>query len=379
MNLDRAMIQRFAARIWQQTSALVAVVLIALAFWIGINIGAGPSDTAPESAGNVDPVEDGSDPDEGAPALLYTCSMHPQVRLPDPDAKCPICFMALIPVAADEGEGSERRVMLTESAVRLAKLETSRVARFFPTAEVRLYGKITYDQTRVARITAYYAGRLDQLFVDYVGTPVRKGDHLAEIYSPDLLATFAELRQSRIAVDESRTPSDLVRRSTIQTLEASREKLRLFGLTKEQIEAAERGETTGDHLTVYSPIGGIVTHLAALEGDYVKTGTPIATVADLSQLWLDLEAYESQLPLVRFGQRVTFTVESHPGETYDGRVTFIEPVVDDRTRTAAVRVTIDNHDGRLKPGMFATAIARTRLAAAGGIVSDDLQGNRRGQ
>ena len=239
---------------------------------------------------------------------------------------------------------------------------------------MRLYGKVTYDQTRVARITAYFPGRLDRLFVDYVGTAVREGDHLAEIYSPDLLAAFEELRQARLSVDESRTSSELVRSSTERTLEAAREKLRLFGLTPEQIAEAEEGRRAGEQLTIYAPIGGIVTHLAALEGDYVKTGSPIATVADLSHLWLDLEAYESQLPLIRFGQRVNFTVESHPGEAFEGRVTFIAPVVDDYTRTAAVRVAIDNDGGRLKPGMFATAVGKTRLAADGGIVSDDLLG-----
>ena len=131
---------------------------------------------------------------------------------------------------------------------------------------------------------------------------------------------------------------------------------------------------SGDRFTVYSPIGGVVTHMAALEGDYVSTGTPIATVADLSRLWLLLEAYESQLPMLRWGQPVTFTVVAHPGETFAGVISFISPFVDDRTRTAAVRVTIDNGDGRLKPGMFATAVARMQLAADGRVVSNELAG-----
>jgi Cu(I)/Ag(I) efflux system membrane fusion protein len=212
------------------------------------------------------------------------------------------------------------------------------------------------------------------LFVNYIGVPVAKGDHLAEMYSPQLLAAFEELRQARLAVDESTTSSDIVRLSTQQTLDAARDKLRLFGLTEDQVAAAESGDASDERLTVFSPIAGIVTHLAAREGDYVETGSPIATVADLSRLWLDMEAYESQLPLLRWGQPVTFTVEAHPGTRFEGRISFIEPIVDDRTRTAAVRVAVDNGDRALKPGMFATATVRPRVAAGGAVVSDELAG-----
>ncbi len=304
----------------------------------------------------------------------FTCSMHPQVRLTDPEAKCPICFMDLIPAAPSGVESDSGRLALSEAARALARVETTPVARFFPTTEVRLYGKVTYDQTKVARITSYFSGRLDRLFVDFVGAPVRKGDHVADIFSPELLAAFEELRQAKLAVEKNRTASDLLRTTTTQTLVAAREKLRLFGLTPAQIETAEEGTMGEDRFTIFSPIGGLVTHLAALEGDYVETGSPIATVADLNRLWLEMEAYESQLPLLRWGQRVTFTVESHPGEVFEGRVSFIEPIVDDHTRTAAVRAAIDNRDGRLKPGMFATAVAETRVSVAGAMLSDELAG-----
>jgi Cu(I)/Ag(I) efflux system membrane fusion protein len=118
----------------------------------------------------------------------------------------------------------------------------------------------------------------------------------------------------------------------------------------------------------------VVTELSVREGDYVQTGDSIATVADLSRLWLDLEAYESQLPLLRWGQRISFTVEARPGETYEGRISFIEPMVDERTRTAAVRVAVDNTERALKPGMFASAVVRPRVAASGAVVGDELAG-----
>lgn len=359
--------RRVLAWAWKRTAAGVAVVLIIAALVIGYRIGR----PAPEPEPEVAQAE--ADTPTGEPQM-YTCSMHPSVRLPDPDAKCPICFMDLIPVTDDAGEGGELRVTMSEAAAAMSRIETAPVARFFPVAEARLYGKVTYDETSVARLTAYFPGRIERLFVNFVGIPVAKGDHIAEVYSPDLLAAFAELRQAAKSSSESGSMSDIVRDATRDTLAAARDKLRLYGLTTEQIEAVERGEFQSDRLTVFAPIGGIVTHVVVREGDYVEEGTPIATVANLSRLWLDLEAYESQLPRLRWGQRVSFTVEAHPGEVFEGRISFIEPMVDERTRTAAVRVAVNNSEGRLKPGMFASAVVRPRMAEGGAVVSDELAG-----
>jgi len=355
--------------LWRHTATGVAVALIAVALIIGYQIGR-PA-TVPDDAAASPHTHNGSDP--GSPTI-YTCPMHPSVRLPDPDAKCPICFMDLIPVADDGGEGNELRVSMSESAAALSDIETAPVGRFFPTAEVRLYGKVTYDETSVARLTAYFPGRIERLFVNYLGVPVAKGDHMAEVYSPELIAAFEEFRQAKAAAESNTATSELIRSATRDTLVAAREKLRLFGITPEQIAAIEDGSFESDRLTIYAPIGGVVTHLAAREGDYVQTGAPIATVADLSRLWLDLEAYESQLPMLRWGQRVSFTVEAHPGEVFEGQISFIEPMVDQRLRTAAVRVAVDNTDRRLKPGMFASAVVRPRVAEGGAVVSDELAG-----
>ncbi|UYV11898.1 MAG: efflux RND transporter periplasmic adaptor subunit [Phycisphaera sp.] len=353
--------------LWKHASAAVAVILIVAALAIGYMLG-----SPPEPEGNSEIVADTHD--HGGEPQEYTCSMHPTVRLTDPNAKCPICFMDLIPVQDDGGEGSELRVTMSESAAAMSRIETAQVGRFFPTSEVRLYGKVTYDETSVARLTAYFPGRIERLFVNYMGVPVSKGDHMAELYSPELLATFEELRQAGSADAGSTSTSELVRSATRGTLEAAREKLRLFGLTREQIASIGDGSFDSDSLTIYAPIGGVVTDLAVREGDYVQTGAPLATIADLSRLWLDMEAYESQLPLLRWGQRVRFTVEAHPGDTFEGRISFIEPMVDERTRTAAVRVAVDNDDKRLKPGMFASAIVRTRVGASGAVVGDELAG-----
>ncbi len=356
--------------LWRHTAAGIAVVAILAALILGYQIGK----PVPEPANEV--VVSDHDHGEAEPGepQMYTCSMHPSVRLLDPDAKCPICFMDLIPVTEDGGEGSELRVTMSESAAAMSRIETAPVGRFFPTAEVRLYGKVTYDETSVARLTAYFPGRIERLFVNYLGVRVARNDHMAEVYSPDLIAAFEEFRQAKAASENSTATSDLVRSATRDTVSAVRDKLRLFGITPEQIAAVEDGSFDADRLTIFAPIGGVVTHLAVREGDYVQTGAPIATIADLSRLWLDMEAYESQLPMLRWGQRVTFTVEAHPGETFEGRVSFIEPVVDERTRTAAVRVAVENPGRRLKPGMFASAVVRMRVAADGAVISNELAG-----
>lgn len=360
------------AWVWKRISAAVALALIIAALFVGYAIGT-PDAGAPDGAhlGHThDQVADAT----GGSTPMYTCSMHPSVRLEDPDAKCPICFMDLIPVRDDDGgEGSERRITISEHAAATAHIETREASRFFPEAQVRLYGRVAEDETSVARITAYFPARIERLFVNYLGVPVNRGEHIASVYSPELLASFEELRQTTRSL-EGGTSSEIVRRSTRETLRAAREKLRLYGLTKDQIEAVETGAFEGDDFTIYSPSGGTVTHLAVRAGDYVETGDPIATVADLSRLWLDMEAYESQLPMLRWGQEVTFTVEAHPGETFTGRVSFIEPTVDTATRTTAVRVAVDNTDRRLKPGMFASATVRTKVARGGAVVSDALAG-----
>ena len=210
MNRFLKFLQRAASTVWKHTAALVAVLLILAALMVGYRLGR----PAPEPTDETTTVQPASEDGE---TRMYTCSMHPSVRLPDPDAKCPICFMNLIPVTDEGGEGNENRLVLSEAAVKLSQIETAKVGRFFPTADVRLFGKITYDETSVARITAYFPGRLDRLFVNYVGVPVAKGDHVAEMYSPQLLAAFEELHQARVALDQSTTTSDFVRTSTRRT------------------------------------------------------------------------------------------------------------------------------------------------------------------
>ncbi len=268
-----------------------------------------------------------------------------------------------------------RAVRLTPAAEKLAEIQTRPVERKLVGVEIRMVGKVTYDETRLAYITAYVPGRLDRLFVDFTGAPVEKGDHLVYLYSPELLAAQEELIQAlRTAKSLERSNVSVLRERVKTTVETSREKLRLWGLTPEQIAEIEAGGKPREHLTIYSPMSGIVIHKNAQEGMYVDTGSRIYTIADLSHLWVQLDAYESDLGWLRYAQEVRIEVEAFPGEPFEGRISFIDPVLDPATRTVKVRVNVENREGRLKPEMFVRAVVRPQLTAEGKVTSTDLAG-----
>jgi Cu(I)/Ag(I) efflux system membrane fusion protein len=303
----------------------------------------------------------------------WTCSMHPEIRLPKP-GKCPKCPMDLIPVEVSYDVG-ERQISFSEAAIKLMEIETTAVERKFVTTEIRMAGKIDYDETRVKHITAWVPGRIDRLYVDFTGITVSKDDHMVELYSPELISAQAELLQAVKAVQNiKQTSSELITGSISATLEASREKLRLLGLKKEQIEEIEKTGKPVDHITIYAPMGGIVVHKKATEGMYVDTGTAIYTVADLSRLWVKLDAYESDLPWIRYGQEVEFTTEANPGEAFKGKISFIDPVLNAKTRTVKLRVNVDNSGGQLKPEMFVRAVVRAQVAGGGKVMAAEMAG-----
>ena len=303
----------------------------------------------------------------------WTCSMHPEIRLPKPGI-CPKCPMDLIPVEAS-GDVGERQISFSEAAIKLMEIETTAVERKFVTGQIRLAGKIDYDETRVKHITAWVPGRIDRLYVDFTGITVSKGDHMVEIYSPELISAQAELLQAVKAVRNiKQTSSELITGSISATLDAVREKLRLLGLTKEQVEGIEKTGKPVDHITIFAPMGGIVIHKKATEGMYVDTGTAIYTVADLSRLWVMLDAYESDLPWIRYGQEVEFTTVAYPGEVFKGQISFIDPVLNAKTRTVKLRVNVDNSGGKLKPEMFVRAVVRSKVAGGGKVMTVEMAG-----
>ncbi|MBL7141183.1 MAG: efflux RND transporter periplasmic adaptor subunit [Planctomycetes bacterium] len=302
--------------------------------------------------------------------------MHPQIRQPQP-GKCPLCGMDLVPVAgeAETGAAGPPRLAVTPEAKALMEIRTALVERRFPTAHIRMVGKVAYDETRLESIAAWVPGRLDRLFVDYAGVPVKQGEHMVLLYSPELLGAQEELLQALRAVRSLEASDVPIMRETAEaTVRAVREKLRLWGLKPEQIQAIEDRGAANDHMTIYAPVGGTVVAKHANEGQYVQTGTPIYTIADLSHVWVKLDAYESDLAWLHYGQEAAFTSEAYPGETFTGRLAFIDPVLDPKTRTVKVRLNAPNLEGKLKPEMFVHAVVQSRIAAGGRVMDPALAG-----
>ncbi len=345
----------------------LSLVLIAAGFFLGYVVspgsGAGTANGAMQGMGAQQASE------------LWYCSMHPQI-IRHETGLCPICEMDLIPMPADlAAKTAPRELVVSDAAAKLMDIQTSPVERKVVTTEVRMVGKVDYDETRVKSITAWSPGRIDRLYVDFTGTRVSKGDHLVNLYSPELVSAQAELLQAARAASRTKAEaSEYLKDSAQATLNAAREKLRLLGLKPEQIRSIEESGEPVTHVTVYSPIGGVVIQKMATEGMYVRTGTHIYTVADLSQVWVKLDAYESDLPWIRYGQEVTFTTEAHPGEVFEGWISFIPPTLDAKTRTAKIRVNVRNPDERIKPEMFVRAVVRSRVAQEGKVMDPNMEG-----
>ncbi|MCP4630424.1 MAG: DUF3347 domain-containing protein [bacterium] len=339
---------------------ITVLVMLFAAFVLGYFIRGGSGD-APKQGISVS---------EEAHVNFWTCSMHPQIQQPG-SGQCPLCAMDLISVTDNKsGSGGERECKMSVAAMKLAGVQTVPVERKFVTAEIRMDGKIVYDETRLSYITAWVPGRIERMFVDYTGVPVRKGDHLVELYSPELITAQQELL---LGLKMLKGQSGRLLDSTRRNVEATREKLRLWGLSERQINQVEKSRKVSERTTIYSPIRGIVVQKNGFEGMYVKTGTRIYTVADLDHVWVKLDAYESDLGWIRYGQKVEFETDAYPGEPFNGKIMFIDPVLDAKTRTVKVRVNVANPEGKLKPEMFVTARVYPRVAAGGRVMDPELK------
>ncbi len=363
-------VQSALAWIRRHNGDLVVALVVLVAFLLGFAFRGGGDGVSHQTS-----TPTGSD----IVVQEYTCSMHPEVRMPNPDDKCPICNMSLIPVPASGGSSTTglklNEIELSPEAAALIDVQTTPVNRRRITHHVNMVGMVAYDETRLSYTTAYMSGRLDRMYVDYTGIPVSKGDHLADIYSPQLLVAKQELALARQSLNRlGDNISATVREGALAVLESARDRLRLLGLNADQIEAMEAGRETGDQITLYAPTSGVVIEKHAKPGSYVNEGDRIYTIADLSQVWVMLEAYESDLPWLRYGQEVSFTVQGLGDYHFDGKIVFIDPIFDPRKRTARVRVNVDNTQGILKPGMFVRAEVSSDLAEAGRIVAPDLAG-----
>jgi len=315
------------------------------------------------SGGAPDPhAGHGNNADAGAggeaQATIWTCSMHPQIRQSEP-GQCPICGMDLIPVSPDEGAGNgdPGRLVLSERAKALSRLRTTTVRRRSDSAaELRLLGRVEPNETTLKTITAWTGGRIDRLHVKVTGERVRAGQVIATLYSPEVLAAHQDLLVAKRQVDRMSASVPTAKQAATAALDAARERLRLLGVPDDALARMEGQDRPTRAVPIRTPFSGTVIERVATEGAYVTTGAPLYRIADLGKLWIQLDAYESDLPRLSLEQQVRVEVEAFPGEEFTGKLTFIDPTLDARRRTARVRVEVDNKDGRLRPGMFAQAV-----------------------
>jgi len=316
----------------------IAVVVGLLAGWIIF----GNNGTESKSGSAISDTHDHSSETQ---VEMWTCSMHPQIMQPEP-GNCPICGMNLIPVETG-GEGlAMNEIKMTKNAMSLANIQTSIVGSNMSSEKdgiIALSGKIATNEENNSVQASYFDGRIEQLNVNYKGQKVNNRQLLATIYSPNLVAAQQEL-----------ITAASLKESQPELYQAVRNKLKNWKLSDTQIDAIESSGKVRDNFPVYATINGTVSEVMAREGDYVKQGQPILKVSNLNSVWADFDAYENQISNLKEGQKIKVEANAYSNKEFDATITFIDPMLNNATRTVTVRATIKNNDNLFKPGMFVT-------------------------
>jgi RND family efflux transporter MFP subunit len=289
--------------------------------------------------------------------LYWFDPMHPAYKSDKPGI-APDCGMTLVPKYenGDDDKMPPGSIVVSPEKQVLAGVRTAIVERKPLAREIRTTAQIVEDETRIAHVHVKTAGYLEHVYVDYIGQLVKKGDPLFTIYSPDLVSTEEEyLIAKRGDATLANAPFKEVAQGAQSLLESTRQRLRLWDISEEQIRQLDQsGKVTRD-LTFYSPVTGFVTDRKAFPQTSVTPDTELYTVSNLSTVWALVDVYEYEVPFVHLGQRVTLSPSYSPGKTYSGAISYIYPTVDPQTRTVKARVQLANPGFALKPQMFADA------------------------
>ncbi len=337
----------FIKRIAPHTTSIVVTGLMAFAvgYWI-VPRGSADSDAGAEAA-SLKKKE-----------VVYSCSMCPQVRQPEPGL-CPICGMDLIPVSDADGatQLEANQVALSERAKKMARIRTALVRQQAePGVDLQLLGRIEPNESSFRTVTAWTAGRIDRLHVKVTGQSISKGQIVATLYSPEIFAAHQDLLVAIKQLERLSAGTQFAKKASDEALASTRERLQLLGVPNTDIARMEKAKAPWRQIPIRTPFGGTVLERATTEGAYVKTGTPLYKVANLRSVWVQLDAYENDLPRLALNQAVTIRVEGLAENTFEGKISFIDPTLDPMRRTARVRVEVRNKGGRLKPGMFVQAL-----------------------
>ncbi|MBX3045216.1 MAG: efflux RND transporter periplasmic adaptor subunit [Candidatus Kapabacteria bacterium] len=287
---------------------------------------------------------------EIADETVWTCSMHPQIRQNEP-GDCPICGMDLIPLDDDQNSDIDpNAVSMSSIAMQLADVSTAIVGKMNPIKQVRLSGKVQADERLVYSQSSHIPGRIEKLLVNFTGEFVKKGQIIAYIYSPELVTTQEELLEAQKIAE-----------SQPQLFTSAKEKLKNWKLSDKQIEEILTTGKTQDEFPIKADVAGFVTSKMINLGDYVRRGETIYEISDLSKLWVLFDVYESDMNCIKKGNKVDFTVASMPGNSFKGNITWLDPIIDPKTRVVKARVEYNNANGKLKPEMFVSGFVEAKL------------------
>ena len=286
---------------------------------------------------------------EGETKKMWTCSMHPQIMQPEP-GDCPICGMELIPAEVGAEDLSANQFKLTKNALALANVQTTVIGDVTNTDNtITVSGKIAENEKSNAVQVSYFAGRIERLNVNFTGEKISKGQLLATVYSPELvkaqqeLLTAASLKESQPAL-----------------YKAVRNKLKLWKLSENQINQIEKTGKVKENFPVYATVSGTVSEKLVEQGDYISQGQALLKIANLSSVWANFDVYESQINNFKVGQRIAITTNAYPNEVFDAKISFINPVLNSKTRTVTMRAVLNNNKERFKPAMFVTGKITTK-------------------
>jgi len=380
---------------------VITVMITAALTWGGLYLAGYHRSPAGGATGDIDVTAPGS---EGE-TQLWTCGMHPMIITEEPGL-CPICNMELTPKREDAGSSQtsdEKKIAYWKAPMNPREIYDepgksamgmdlvpvyenelvggvnisidpvtvqnmgvrTATARKGPLVHtIRTYGHITYDETLTARISPKFSGWFEKLYVNFAGEHVQKGEPLFEIFSPDLMAAQEEYLSAFRTLNRSGGGNRAL-------LASAARRLRIFGVADSEIKAIEQANQVKKRILIRSPFTGVVTDKNAVEGGYVKEGTVVYNLADLSRIWVEAHIYEYELDRVKKGQDVEMTLPYHPGKTYRGRVAFIYPYLQQKTRDVVIRLEFENPDMELKPDMYADVRIETRGEQEGIIIPSE--------
>ncbi|WP_062058181.1 efflux RND transporter periplasmic adaptor subunit [Aquimarina longa] len=275
---------------------------------------------------------------------MWTCAMHPQIKQVEP-GDCPICGMELIPTGTITNGLAANEFKMTENAMALANIETTIIKNHTASDDgmITLSGKIIENEEANATQASYFKGRIERLNVNYTGQKINKGQKLATIYAPDLITAQQEL-----------ITAVSLKKSQPALYKAVRNKLKLWKLSERQISTIESSGKVQENFPIYATVSGTVSEVMSEEGAYIEQGQPIVRVSNLATVWVEFEVYENQISQFKKGQQIDITITAYPDRNHTATISFIDPILNIKTRTTTIRTTLNNPDQIFKPGMFVT-------------------------